>query len=133
MPQATPVFDAQKRDRVTFAPFVLTDGRQTKWQNLCLFFCDWAWFERVHGSDKIDGYYLNGYGIQGLVEAVMFDAGIRPPQGDVELSSEADTCFVYFKDLDTAVTVASAASAMIQDRAALRRMIQVARAQGFED
>ncbi len=128
-----PVFDAKGLDRQTYAPFGLHNLLSTKWNQVRLFFDDWSWFERTHHTEKIDGYYLNGYGVQGLVQAALIAANLQVPEDRIELGSEADACNIYFKDLDVAAQAAQVAAAMIQDRSQIEAMIALARRHGLED
>ena len=129
----SPVFDEKGLDRQTFAPFVLDNWLDTKWNHVRLFFDDATWLNRKYGTDSIAGYYLNGYGIQGLVEAALIAANIQVPPDRIKFDSEADTCNIYFKDLDVAVKAAQVAASMIQDRNRIEKMIEVAREHGLED
>jgi len=129
----TPTFDADGKDKTTFAPFMLVDGRNSKWKDVRLSFHDWAWFDTKYATDKIDGYYLNGYGIQGLVQAARVAAGLPTEAEGIHYDSEGDTCFMHFTDFDEAVRTAELAAEMINDPAKLREMIRVARENGLED
>jgi len=129
----TPSFSDNHVDKQSFAPFVLVDQRHTQWQDVRLTFSDWDWLGKMYVDDTIDGYYLNGYGIQGLVMACRLAAGWEPETERIHYNSEGDSCQVYFKSLEEAVRTAAAAAQMIQDRATLEAMIQLARANGFED
>ncbi len=120
-------------DKSTFAPFELIDCRDTKWGDLRLSFSDWAWLTDTHGTDTIDGYYLNGYGVQGLVLAARIAAGLEAyPQG-LEPDSEGDTCFLHFTSLNDAVDTAQLAKEMIGDRSKIAALIVVARENDLED
>src|SRR5262249_55110247 len=127
-----PTFDEKGYDRTTYAPFGLQNCLNTKWNDVRLFFDDWSWFQRKYGAESIDGYYLNGYGIQGLVEATLIASGLTVPEGRIQFDSEADACNVHFKDLDIARQAASAAAAMIHDGDQLRKMIVIARERGLD-
>ena len=119
-------------DKTTFAPFVLVDCR-TEWSEVRLSFNAWKWFEETHETDTIDDYYMNGYGIQGLVIAARVAAGLsRYPDG-MEPNSEGDTCYIHFSDLETAVETAQLGQEMIQDRTKIAAMIVVARKNDLED
>ena len=98
-----------------------------------LSFNDWSWLASRYGTDSIDSYYLNGYGVQGLVQAVMIAAAIQVLEDRIHFNSEGDTCCIHFKDLDVAVRVAQAASSMIKDVEEIKRMIKIARTHGLED
>ena len=127
-----PNFDHKNFDRTTFAPFCLENCLNTKWNDVRLFFDDWNWLERQYGAESIDGYYLNGYGIQGLVEATLIAEGITMSDGRIHFNSEADGCNVHFKDLGLALQAAGAASAMIRDVNQFRKMIAIARERGLD-
>ena len=129
----SPVFDDKGYDEQTFAPFLLQNCLNQKWQDVRLAFYNWKWFDKHVGAEKIDNYYLNGYGIQGLVLAAMHASGMRVDEDNLHFNSEADGCNIHFKSMDDAVRAADAAAAMINDRARLEEMIKVAREQGFED
>jgi hypothetical protein len=129
----SPVFDAQGYDEKTFAPFWLENCLDKKWQDVRLTFHDWNWFNAKYATDTIDDYYMNGYGIQGLVLAAMHSSGLPVDEDQVHLDSEGDTCNIHFKTMDHAIGAAEAAAAMINDRARLEEMIKVAREKGFED
>ena len=58
-----PSYDEDGSDGETFAPFILNNCLDTEWKDVRLVFGDWDWFEEKYGSEVIDGYYFNGYGI----------------------------------------------------------------------
>ena len=93
----------------------------------------WDWLDRTAGADTLDGYHLNGYGIQGSVQAALFAANLEMRPDEVHFDSEGDTCNIHFKNLDDAVRAANLACEMINDPAALARMVRIARERGFED
>ena len=129
----TPTFDERGIDRTTFAPFWLRDARTTEWQDVRLGFHDWEWFHSHHATDTIDGYSMNGYGLEGLLKAIRWKAS-RPVEGPgIDYDSEGDTCFVHFKNLDEAIWTAEQALQFLSSRETLADLIAVARAQGFED
>jgi hypothetical protein len=110
------------------APFTIDDiaGRGVR-----LSFFDWSWLEKQHGSIEVDGYYMNGPGVEGLVQAVMFANKIE--SDDIEGDSEGDACLLYFPNVALATRVGELAAAMIKDRAQLAKTITIAREEGFED
>ena len=112
-------------DSTTFAPFSLIDCRQSEWPGVRLSFGDWDWLLEKLGTDTVDGYYMNGHSLQGLVLAARVHAGLEAYPAGVEPASEGDTCFIIFDDLATAVETARLASAMINDRSRIEQMIQV--------
>jgi hypothetical protein len=128
-----PTFDSQGIDRDTFAPLVLINELDTEWQDVRLSFDDWDGLHALCGGDSLDDYYLNGYGVQGLVMACRLAAGLEPEADGIHYNSEGDTCFVHFASLDDAVETASLVAAMLQSRAAIAAMVQVARDHDFED
>ena len=99
----TPNFDSKGIDEVTFAPFTLTDARASKWKDVRLSFHDWDWFTAAYGSDTVEDYYFNGYGVEGLVKAARLAAGAEPYAEGIDYNSEGDACFVHFADLAEAV------------------------------
>jgi hypothetical protein len=96
-----------------------------------LSFFDWGWLEKQHGSIEIEGYYMNGPGVEGLVRAVMFANKIASK--NVEGDSEGDACLLYFTDVQAATHVARLAAAMMKDRTQLAEAITIARKHGFEE
>ena len=64
----------------------------------------------------MDGYYLNGPGVEGLVLTVRLASGRYPDNSGIFCNSEGDTCIVQFSTLDEAVHVAKLAADMIKDR-----------------
>jgi len=130
---STPSFDSDGTDKKTFSPFVLTDTRDSKWKDLRLSFHDWSWLRTIYGADAINGYYLNGYGVEGLVKAARLAAGLEPEPKGIAYNSEGDACFVHFSDLEEAVKTAEISAEMIKDRGKLVRMIQIAKENGFDD
>jgi hypothetical protein len=127
------VFDANGCDRTTFKPFVLEDCRGTEWKDVRLRFDDWAALHALAGGDSLDGYYLNGYGVEGLVKAAMVGAGMDPDDDGIDCDSEGDTCYLHFADLATATTAATAAVEIFANRKTLESAVAVAREHGFED
>ena len=122
-------------DRDTFAPVQLIDQRRSRWADVRLSFDDWDWLQRVVGEadGSLNGYYLNGHGVQGLVMACRVHAGLEAEPAGVTYNSEADTCYIHFSKLDEAVRTAELASDMLRDRRKLAAMIELAREHGFED
>ena len=110
------------------APFKIDDIAD---RGVRLSFFDWSWLEKQHGSIEIDGYYMNGPGVEGLVQAVMFANKIE--SDDIEGDSEGDACLLYFPNVALATRVGELAAAMIKDRAQLAKTITIAREEGFED
>ena len=128
-----PHFDQAGHDATTYAPFKLYNALDTQWQDVRLSFDDWSWLQSTYGTDTVDDYYLNGYGIEGLVKASLFAHDLNPDDEAIEYDSEGDTCYIHFKALEQAARAAELAVAMIADRRRLEEMIKVAREQGFED
>lgn len=134
----TPQFNENGRDDHTFAPFVLENALDTEWKDVRLEFSNWDWFVSTYGADVKDGYYLddyylNGPGVEGLVKATLFSDGLDPEMDGIDYNSEADTCYIHFENLDTAVQAAQLCAQMIADPQKLQEAIQVAREQGFDD
>jgi len=137
-----PTFDAEGWDHTTYAPFHLGDGRGRPFHNdgtppFLLMFYDWNWLFTTYAADlsgeAINGYYMNGPGVEGLVRAVRFAIGRYPDVSGIFPNSEGDTCLVQLETLDEAVHVAELAADMIKDRSKLLAAIKIARDQGFED
>lgn len=125
---AKPKQTAAVKPAGSVAPFKIDEiaGRGVR-----LSFFDWSWLEKQHGSIEIDGYYMNGPGVEGLVQAVMFTNKIE--SDDIEGDSEGDACLLYFPNVALATRVGELAAAMIKDRAQLAKTITIAREEGFED
>jgi hypothetical protein len=128
-----PQFDESGYDAKTYAPFKLQNALDTKWKDIRLSFDDWGWIQSTYGTDMIDGYYMNGYGIEGLVKAALFANGLNPDDEETQYDSEGDTCYIHFKDLEQAARAAELAAAMLGDSHTLAELIKIAREQGFED
>jgi hypothetical protein len=128
-----PQFDSTGFDRQTYAPFVLQNALETKWKDVRLSFDNWDWLEETYGTDTIDDYYLNGYGIERLVMAGRLSAGLPPEPDTIHYNSEGDTCYIHFTDLAEAVRTAELAAEMLQERERLVAMIALARENGFEE
>ncbi len=122
-----------KIDKETYFPFELIDGRGSQWDDVRLSFSAWDWFKDKYGTDTIDGYYINGYGVQGLVLASRVSAGLPAYPDDLDPNSEGDTCYLIFQDHDLAVETAQLAKKMISSRALIEKMITVARKHDLED
>lgn len=127
-----PVF-VNDRDDKTFAPFILIDCRATEWNDVRLEFSDHAWRQSTIGGDHIGDYYLNGYGVQGLVIAARVKAGLAPIPAGMEPDSEGDTCYIHFADLETAVETATLAHEMILDLTKRTACATLAIEEGFDD
>jgi hypothetical protein len=128
----TPTF-VDGKDGTTFAPFVLFDCRDSEWNDVRLSFSEWSWFEEQFGTDTIDDYYFNGYGVQGILLAARIQAGLDPYGDGMEPNSEGDTCYIHFPDLESAVDTAKLALAAISDRSLLEALITIARDNDLED
>lgn len=121
------------KDETTFAPFVLIDARDQPWADVRLSFSQWDWLREQYGTDEIDDYYLNGYGVQGLVLAARINAGLEAYAEGMEPNSEGDTCYIHFSNLASAVETARLAQTMISNEAMLKKMITIARENDLED
>ena len=130
---AKPVFGENGRDETTFAPIVLIDCRDSKWKDIRLSFSDWDALQAVAAGDTVDGFYLNGYGVQCLVMACRANAGLDVEHEGIVYDSEADTCFIHFKHLDEATRTAELLQSVLRDKARLEEMVSIAREHGFED
>ena len=126
-------FNRDGIDKETFAPFKLINALDTEWKDVRLSFSAWDWLQELVGSDSVDDYYLNGYGIQSLVMACRLDAGLEVWPEGIEYNSEGDTCYIHFSSLDDAVQTAQLAAEMIKDHTRIVAMIAVARENDFED
>ena len=135
----SPKFNSEGVDELTYAPFVLKNALDTEYRDVRLSFSDWKWLNEKYGRGQsignqyIGDYYLNGYGIEALVKSLMFKNGFDLDSDDLEFDSEGDTCYIHFKSLERAVSVAELASSMISDIHEMEKMIQVARDEGFDD
>jgi hypothetical protein len=127
----TPKFDSEGCDRTTFAPFVLHDCRETEWKDVRLEFSDWDWLHDFCGGDRIDDYYLNGPGVEGLVMAARLLNGLEPVAGTMDPNSEGDACYLHFNDLDEALRTATLSAATLKDKALLRQAVATAQENGF--
>ena len=137
-----PHFDAEGWDEKTYAPFCVGDMRGRPHDDetppFHLMFHDWDWLFAAYAAHLdaegyIDGYYMNGPNVEGLVRAVRFASGRYPDKSGLFFNSEGDTCIVQFGELEEAVHVAELAADMIKDRQKLLAAITIARDQGFED
>jgi hypothetical protein len=128
-----PQFENDGIDRTTFAPVKLIDQRNSNWKDVRLSFDAWEELRGVCGGESVEGYYLNGHGVQGLIRACRFHAGLDPDAKGINYNSEADTCFIHFSKLEDAVQTAQLASDMLKDRNKIAAMIRIARAKGFDD
>lgn len=122
-----------RRDDVTFAPFILHDFRDLETKDVRLEFNDWDLLHKLVGDDYIGDYYLNGYGVQGLVIGSRILAGLDPMPAGVMPGSEAGACYMHFEDINTAVETALLAKAMIVDRTKIEKCAEVAKEEGFDD
>src|SRR5262245_36326515 len=86
-PMRQPNFDQKGYDRTTFAPFVLRDCRSTQWSDVRLTFSNWDFMAKLAGGDSLDGYHLNGYGVEGLVKAAMHAAGVNLDDEGIQYNS----------------------------------------------
>jgi hypothetical protein len=137
-----PQFDADGWDHQTYAPFHLGDmrgrPRDEETPPFHLMFYDWNWLFGTYAADLdaegyLDGYYMNGPNVEGLVRAVRFASGRYPDASGTFSNSEGDTCFIQFATLEEATDVVTLAADMIKDREKLLAAITIARDQGFED
>lgn len=128
----TPTF-VDGRDKTTFAPFELIDCRETRFSDVRLSFNNWTWLKEKLGSEEIDGYYLNGPGVQGLVLAARVAAGLEAFPEGMDPNSEGDTCFIHFDDLAIAAETARLAKEMIGDPDKVAAMVVIARENDLED
>src|SRR5262249_34701624 len=109
-----PQFDSRGLDRTTFAPVELIDQRDSEWRDVRLSFAAWEALHELCGGDSLDGYYLNGHGVQGLVMACRLHAGLDPEAEGIIYNSEGDACFIHFSNLEDAVQTARLAADMLR-------------------
>lgn len=128
-----PIFKQQGKDSISYAPFVLEDCLATQWADVRLSFDDWDWLQQRYGDAQIDDYYLNGYGLEGLIKAMLLEEGVDVESDAISFNSEGDTCYIHFKELHQAVHVATSAARMIASEQEIKHMIQLAREAGFEE
>lgn len=128
-----PPFDSNGADRVTFAPFVLYDARNTESADLRLEFSNWKWLHDLCGGDTLDDYYLNGPGVEGLVLATRVLNRLEADSETMELNSEGDACYIHFSDFEEAIETATLCAAMIKDRRAIQKAAEVASENGWGD
>ncbi len=128
-----PKFDSDGIDRTTFATFILHDCRETEWKDVRLEFSDWDWLQEQCGGDSIDDFYLNGYGVEGLVLAPRLLNDLEPEPDTMDTDSEGGACFIHFSDLAEAVRTAELCAAMIKDPKLRREAVAAAKENGFGD
>ena len=58
--------------RQTFFPFIFQDDRVST-GDVRLLFGNWEWLDNAMGGDSFEGYYLNGYGVEGIIRAGVFE------------------------------------------------------------
>ncbi|MCP3943484.1 MAG: hypothetical protein GY710_18670 [Desulfobacteraceae bacterium] len=121
------------QDKTTFFPFILIDNRDSEWSDVRLSFSDWEWFKEKYGTDTINDYYINGYGIQGLVSASRIAAGVEPFPDGMDPNSEGDTCYFIFEELSVAVETAKLACQMINNLNNIEKMTIAARKNDLEE
>lgn len=126
-------FDDQGVDRNSFAPFILINQLDSEWKDVRLSFSDWDWIAKLDANHTINGYYLNGYGVQGLVMACRLNAGLDIEADGIDYNSEGDTCFIHFTSLDQAVRTARLAADMFKDRCKLEALIKIAQEKELDD
>ena len=120
-------------DKTTYFPFELNDNRESKWSDVRLSFDNWEWFSKTYNTDSINDYYINGYGVQGLVLASRVAAGLEAYPDGLEPNSEGDTCYLIFDDYESAIETAKLARNMISSKESIETMIEVARENDLED
>lgn len=132
-----PQFDSEGADRTTFSPFELFDGRNFEEGTSLLRFHAWGHFQTMFGDEldhnSVDEFYFNGYGVESLVKACRLDAGLDVEAEGIEYDSEGSACYIYFSKLEDAVATARLVSEMMQDRAKIRAIVQIAKKEGFDD
>ena len=122
-----------KNDTTTYFPFELIDNRESEWSDTRISFNNWDWFKETHKCDSIDDYYINGYGIQGLVLAARLASGLPAYSDSMDPNSEGNTCFLIFEDHAEALETAKLASAMITDKDKMRELVIIANDNGFSE
>jgi len=115
-----------------FHPFELIDNRESQWSDVRVSFNNWDWLKETHG-DEINGYYLNGYGVQSLVLAARLLKGLPAYSDTMEPNSEGDTCYLIFGSYDEAVETIQIASEMINDKNLILKAIDSARENELEE
>jgi hypothetical protein len=131
-PTPLPRFNADGVDDESFEPFCLQDHRDES-GSICLMFNEWDWLHDLAGGDSVEGIFLNGYGVETLVQTALSAAGIDPDGDGIEFDSENDACVVYFASVDAAVAAATAARAVLRSPMSLRATAARTRARDFDD
>jgi hypothetical protein len=119
-------------EKPKFHPFELIDNRESEWSDVRISFDNWDWLKETHG-DEINGYYLNGYGVQGLVLAARVLKGLPIYTDTMDPNSEGDTCYIIFEDYDEAIETIQIAAEMINDKSIILKSIDTARENGFDE
>jgi hypothetical protein len=120
--------DAEK-DWAELRPLILEEvGDQVR-----LVFADWEWLESRIPGNLVDGYYLNGSSLEGLIKAVRWEAGLEPESDFIEYNSEGDVCLVEFEDASEAKITASLTWEMLHDVERVRHAVRVAREHDWDD
>src|SRR5438045_2868082 len=109
-------------DPITFAPLILDDLQTDQRGDVRLTFGDWDWLANHFEADEIDGYYLNGYGLQGLVKAARFESGHLVATDQIQYDSEGDSLCIRFADPHEACVTAELAQRMLLDKDYLRQL-----------
>lgn len=129
----TPTFDDKGIDDQTFAPWRLVDCRGTEWADLRLQFFRWDWLQERLGGESVDDFYLNGYGLQSLLQAARLEAGLELEAEGIEYNSEGDTCLVHFESLEEATRTAALAQAFVQSKERVAALVALAREHDLEE
>lgn len=120
------------KDSTTFAPFVLHNALDAEWNDVRLEFSAWNW-AHSHYGETIEGYYLNGYGVEGLVKTVRFSNGLDAEPDSIHYNSEGDACYIHFESLDEALLTARLAAAMVSSESETMAMVALAQQEGWDD
>lgn len=126
-------FDESGVDRTTYPHVTLTDLR-AEGGTVTLQFDDWDYLkELTGGEDLLDHYYINGYGVEGILQAARLRAGLPIDAEGIVYCSEGSACMVRFKSLDDAEATARRLSNALKKRSSVERLAVISRANGFCD
>lgn len=113
-------------DENRFAPLTIENALDTEKNDVCLSFANRQWLENQN-LVFVDDYYMNGYGIERLIQTILVIEGTNPFSDGIEYASEASACHVHFVDVDLAIRTAKLAAKMLNSPAILKKVIEVAR------
>lgn len=128
-PQADPITENGLTD--PFYPFEVSCSKEDGIETATVGFGVFSKYDWAFELESLDDYYFNGYGIAGLLQAIIHDKGLSEKVESVD--AEGSDVLVTLNSWKAAKSLGKLAAKALGDEKKLRQLIARARELGFED